>query len=152
MPTIPRLLLPVAVGGAVLIVTGVLNGCSALMTTQEDHWTGYSAAQTAWPHGDIPAWIASDATDVHLLTVDDATAAVVRVATTDALPDDCTAADRRSVPFASRDWIPRAATTSDDIVDCGDYQVVAVKGGFVGWYVQGEGPHDGTPLPTDRAK
>lgn len=150
MPSIPRLLLPVAVGAAVVAVTGALNGCSALLTTQEDHWTGYRAAQTAWPHGDIPDWISPDATDVRLLTVDDAGAAVVRVTTGDPLPADCRPADRRSVPFASRDWIPRSATTSDDIVDCGDYQVVTVKDGFVGWYVTGEGPHDGTPLPTDR--
>jgi hypothetical protein len=151
MPTIPRLLLPVALGAGIVLTTALLNGCSALLSTQEDHWTGYTAAKDDWPHGDIPAWIAQDATDVRLVTVTDASAAVVRVSTGESLPADCRPADRRSVPFAARDWIPRAATTSDSIVDCGDYQVVATKGGWVGWYVQGEGPHDGTPVPTDRS-
>jgi hypothetical protein len=125
-------------GLAVIALLAGLSGCSAISNAlhkqHEESFDSYRAAKAGWVGVDIPEWIPHDATALHNLATTNEIDAVMRVSTSSGLPVTCVDADRVGLPFASGGGIPELGTLPERVSDCGDYEVIAVKGGWLGWY------------------
>lgn len=73
----------------------------------------------------------ADATDLRNRATFDETVAVVRVVT-DTEPDGCSPAERRGLPALSADW--SAEKWPDEVLLCGDYEVMPMDDGWLGWF------------------
>ena len=49
------------------------------------------------------------------------------------IPSDCVDADRVGLPFTTGGSIPTLGSLPDRVSLCGDYEVIAVTGGLLGW-------------------
>ncbi len=147
LPSTAQLLAPVAAGAALLLLAGGLSGCSAVMDAlhkvhQEQHPT-YDAAERDWVGVRIPAWIPEDAVELRNYATTDETQAFVLVAS-DSEPRGCAPAERVGLPFEVPDWAPEGLLLEDDgslrseVLRCGDYEVLAVDGGWAGWFAATE--------------
>jgi hypothetical protein len=143
LPSTPQLLTPLAAGAAVLLAAASLTGCSQLLDelhkVHEESYSGYAEAQKGWVGVDVPAWIPDDATGLHNYATNDETQSVVAVTSADE-PVGCEDGPRRGLPFATTDWAPAAVVELpdggliDEVLHCGDYEVVAYGEGWVGWF------------------
>lgn len=143
-----RLLTPVIGGALLLLVTAGLSGCTALMNTLEkvhdEHFTTLAEADEGWVGVDRPSWIPDDARDLRNLATTDEIASVVRVQSASA-PIDCEPAERRGLPFDDPGWADLPAELPDEVLACGDYEVIDVGGAWLGWFngtEQGDRPDD----------
>jgi hypothetical protein len=121
----------IAVGFAVLALTGCANIQHALQHEHEESFAGYHVAAEGWVGVSIPAWIPDDATDLHNLATDNESVSVVRV-TTATQPVGCTDAERHGVPSLTAEW--SSDDWPDDVLLCGDYEVTPLDGGWLGWF------------------
>lgn len=132
-----RLVSPVLAGAALLLLTASLSGCSALMNelhkVHDEHFTTVAEADDGWVGVDRPAWIPDDARDLRNLATTNEISAVIRVQT-DSDPVGCEPAERRSLPFDDPGWVDLPAELPDEVLACGDYEVVDVGRGLVGWF------------------
>ena len=143
LPTSSQLLTPIAAGAAVVLLAATLTGCSQMLNelkhVHEESHTTYTHADTDWVGVDIPAWIPDDATGLHNYATTNETQAVIGVGSSSE-PIGCVDAPRRSLPFATTDWAPAEALELpdcgliSDVLQCGDYEVVAYGEGWVGWF------------------
>jgi hypothetical protein len=138
LPSLAQLLAPPLGGLAVLALLAGLSGCSAISNAihkqHEESFDSFRAARSGWVGVDIPEWIPHDVTSVHNLATNDEIDAVIMVTTTSGLPASCVDADRIGLPFSSGGAIPRLGSLPDRVSDCGDYEVISVTGGWLGWY------------------
>lgn len=120
------------VGGALLIA---LTGCSQIIHTlanqHEEHFETYPAAAEGWVGVDIPTWIPDDATDLRNLATTDESVAVVRVVTDSPLAGDCETEERRGIPQLDAEWSTEEWPA--EIERCGDYEVMPMDDGWLGW-------------------
>lgn len=148
-PTLAQLLAPPLSGLAVVALLAALSGCTtisnALHKQHEESFDDYRTAAAGWVGVDIPEWIPHDSTSLHNLATTNEIDSVMRVTTSSGLSASCVDADRIGVPFSSGDGIPQLGSLPGRVSDCGDYEVIAVKGGWLGWY-NGTEPGD-QPTP-----
>lgn len=142
-PSTAQLVTPVLGGAVVLVLAAALSGCAAIADSlhkvhQEQHAT-YAAAEKEWAGVPIPAWIPEDATDLRNYATLNESHSIVGV-TTSSEPIGCEPAERRNLPFSTPDWAPENLLEKEDgslitdVLACGDYEVVAIDGGWVGWF------------------
>lgn len=143
IPSTAQLLTPVAGGALMIALVASLSGCAAIEDTlhkvhREQHAT-YAAAEAGWVGVGIPSWIPEDATDLRNYATLNESNSIVGV-TTESDPIGCAPAERRHLPFSTPDWAPENLLEKGDgsliteVLACGDYEVVAVDGGLVGWF------------------
>lgn len=143
MPSTSQLLTPIAAGATVLFITAAMSGCSQVLDglhkVHQESFSSYSEAAEGWVGVDIPPWIPADATRLHNYATLDESQSVV-VVTTGSEPLGCVDAPRRALPFATTEWAPAEVLELpdggllDDVLQCGDYEVVAYGDGWVGWF------------------
>jgi hypothetical protein len=136
--TAPRLLvLPVAVALALS-----MTGCSAVANiaqkTHDESFADRAAATTGWTGVPAPSWLPSDATDIHNLATNDETNAVIALKSTSREPSGCVEADREAIPFDQPSWAPKLDRFPDRVQRCGDYEVMRIDGGLLGWFSASE--------------
>lgn len=123
---------------AVLVLAALpLTGCSMLpggAAHFEETFTDYPSAKQDWRNGDIPSWIPTDVTRVRSRAMTDGSAAIVEVITATPPVGDCTEAARVDEPTLSGVWQPEEFP--DQIIRCGEYEIMPVEGGWFGWYVR----------------
>lgn len=123
-----------AFAGGLLVLT--LVGCSQIADLahrqHREEFPTYAAAEESWVGVDIPRWIPSDATDLRNLATVDETMAVLRVVSDSPPAGDCAIAERRGIPALSADW--STEEWPDEVVRCGDYEVMAMPDGWLGWF------------------
>lgn len=133
---------PVTIGvGAVLagvLVLGI-TGCSGiqrlLQHEHEESFATYAEASEGWVGVAIPAWIPASATDLRNLATTNEQMSVVRVATPDEPVGACETGERLELPALTADWTPEWATgLPGQALHCGDYEIVPVEGGWLGWF------------------
>jgi hypothetical protein len=131
----------------VILAAASLSGCSQLLNdlhkVHEESYASYAEAADGWVGVDIPAWIPDDATALHNYATNDETQSVVGVTSSDE-PVGCDDSPRTGLPFATTDWAPSGVVELpdggliDDVLLCGDYEVVAYGEGWVGWFAASE--------------
>jgi len=122
---------------ALLVVAALpLAGCSMLPGGGdhfEETFTDYASAESGWSNGTIPAWIPDEFSRVRSRAMNDGSAGIVEVLTDSAIVGDgCATAARAGSPDLGGVWEP--ADFPDEVMDCGDYQIIPVEGGWFGWY------------------
>ncbi len=147
VPTTAQLLAPIAAGAGILLLVGGLSGCSAIMDSlhkvHQEQFDTYEAAEAGWVGVALPSWIPDDATDLRNYATTDESQSFVG-ATTDSEPVGCEPGTRTKIPFTVPDWAPANLLETDDgaliedVLLCGDYEVVSVDGGWVGWFSASE--------------
>lgn len=132
-----------AFAGAVALVA--LTGCAQLVelvdNRHEEQFPTYKAAAEGWVGVELPSWIPEDAVDLRNTATNDETVAVIRVTSDSPLPDDCTTEERSGIPSLEADW--STEEWPDRVARCGDYEVMLVDGGWLGWFnaqTEGERP------------
>lgn len=122
-----------AFGVGILLIA--LTGCAQLdrlvSREHEESFATYADAEAGWVGVGIPDWIPDDATELRNVATFDETVAVMRV-TTDEEPVGCTTAERRGLPALAADW--SVPTWPDEVLRCGDYEVMPVDDGWLGWF------------------
>ncbi|MEO5535464.1 MAG: hypothetical protein ABIR17_10080 [Pseudolysinimonas sp.] len=123
-----------AFAGGILLIA--LTGCTQIADLahkqhREDFAT-YAAAAKGWVGVDIPPWIPADSRGIHNLATTDETVSVVRVTSPSELPSSCTLGARHGIPQLSADW--STEDWPDDVYACGDYEVMPMDGGWLGWF------------------
>ena len=125
--------------GVLLVVT--LGGCAAIgdvfSKQHRENFDTHAAAADGWVGVDIPAWIPADATDLRNLATSDESVAVIRVVSDSPLAGDCVEAERRGIPALSAEWADDDWDTKgfpEEVLLCGDYEVVPVGDGWLGWF------------------
>lgn len=120
-------------GGIVLIA---LAGCAQIgdvfSRQHREDFPTYAAAADGWVGVDIPDWIPADATDLHNVATLDETVAVIRVVTESGLAGSCAPAEREGIPQLVADW--STDEWPDEVQRCGDYEVMPMDDGWLGWY------------------
>lgn len=117
----------------------LLAGCSvgdALQRQTTGTAATPAALEQAWrTPASQPDWLPADSTDIRYIAATggsaDETPASVRVTTASALPEACTAIDRRSLDSFGENWAPKKFP--DTVERCGNWAVMQVKGGWFGW-------------------
>ena len=125
-----------AVGALVLGLTGCTAMLRVLQHEHEESFAGYQEASEGWVGVGIPAWIPEDARDLRNLATTDEQAAVIRV-TSPTTPLGCVSAARRGLPALTADWTPAdlpAESWPADVLACGEYEVMPVADGWLGWF------------------
>jgi hypothetical protein len=123
-----------AFGAGILLiaVTGCTQIGNLLSQQHEETFSTYSHAQRDWVGVDIPSWIPDDATHLRNLATLDETVSVIRIVTDSGLAGECAPDDRSGIPALAADW-----STEDwpDLVQrCGDYEVMPLDDGWLGWF------------------
>lgn len=118
------------------IVLIVLTGCAQMSDVfgkqhREDFPT-YAAAADGWVGVGIPDWIPDDATDLRNIATLDETVSVIRVVTEADLAGTCETAPREGIPQLTADW--STDVWPDEVQRCGDYEVMPMDDGWLGWY------------------
>lgn len=130
----PRLLVLPAVVALALSMTG----CSTLMNiaekTHDESFPDRAAAMSGWTGVTAPTWLPADATDIHNLATNDETNAVIALKSADREPSGCVEADRKAIPFNSPSWAPKIDKFPERVQRCGDYEVMRIDGGLLGWF------------------
>ncbi|MBI5160073.1 MAG: hypothetical protein HY996_01420 [Micrococcales bacterium] len=138
MRTTGQLLAPLAAGAVVVGLAGVLGGCAtiadAAQKQHEEVFDSYRTAQQDWRGPSLPAWVPQDATRIRALSTDNGSDVMVRVDSTDSLPAQCASADRKNLPYTTRDWAPDAAELPDRVTRCGDWEIVSTDDGYYAWF------------------
>jgi hypothetical protein len=119
------------------LATVSLTGCSMLPGGSgvfEETFTDYASAKAEWRNGDIPSWIPDDFTRVRSRATTDGSTAMVEVLTATPPVGDCTEASRIGEPTLSGVWQPEELP--DEVLRCGEYEIIPVEGGWFGWYVR----------------
>jgi len=120
-------------GAALLLgVTACANIDNLLHQRHEESFDDYAAAAEGWVGVDIPAWIPDDSTQLHNLATNDETVSVTRVTTASDLPADCVEQARHGIPVFDVSWSTDA--WPDTVSLCGDYEVMAMSDGWLGWF------------------
>lgn len=150
-PSTPVLVGPVALGALLVAVTATLSGCTAIMQqlqqVHEESFADYAAAESGWVGVALPEWVPADATELRNLATDDESNSVIRVTSGEPLAGDCVTSQRRTLPFETTDWAPELSPFPKTVQACGDYEVVAVDGGWLGWFAATEpGQTPGGPV------
>jgi len=147
--TLAQLLAPLLAGVTLLAVLASLSGCAAISNAlsqqHEESFDSYRSAKAGWVGVDIPEWIPHDATALHNIATLNEIDAVMSVTTGSGIPSDCVDADRVGLPFTSGGSIPALGSLPDRVSRCGDYEVIAVTGGWLGWYHGREAGDTPTP-------
>lgn len=120
-----------AIGFAVLALAGCAGIQHVLQHEHEETFATYSAAEKGWVGVDMPSWIPDDATDLHNLATDNESVSVVRV-TTSTEPVGCTDGPRHGIPSLTADW--SSQEWPDQVLNCGDYEVMPLDDGWLGWF------------------
>lgn len=126
-----------AAGIALLGLTGCAGLHSLASKQHEESFATYSAAEKGWEGVDIPSWIPDDATDLRNVATLDETVAVIRVVTDSELAGSCEPTTREGIPQLAVDWSTQ--DWPEEIQVCGDYEVMAMDDGWLGWF-QAEEP------------
>ena len=121
------------VGAALLLgLTACANIDNLLHQRHEESFPDYDTAAADWVGVDLPEWIPEDATELRSIASDDQTVSVVRVTSDSPLAGDCLPAERRGIPAFDVPW------STDDWADtvslCGDYEVMPMEDGWLGWF------------------
>ena len=136
--TLAQLVAPPLAGLAMLALLASLSGCAAISNAlskqHEETFDSYRSAKAGWVGVDIPAWIPHDSTDLHNIATLNEIDSVMSVTTGSGIPSECVDADRVGLPFTSGGSIPALGSLPDRVSLCGDYEVIAVTGGWLGWY------------------
>jgi hypothetical protein len=123
-----------AFGAGILLIT--VTGCAQidnlLSRQHEETFTTYAQAERDWVGVDIPHWIPDDATELRNLATFDETIAVIRVVTDSELAGDCVADERVGIPALDVDWSTQ--DWPDEVQRCGDYEVIPMDDGWLGWF------------------
>ncbi|MFD1720438.1 hypothetical protein [Amnibacterium endophyticum] len=127
------ILLPIA-AGLLLSTTGCSAVIDAVHRTHQETFTDRAAAERGWVGVDAPTWLPADAADIHDLATDDESQAVILAHGSSPLPSTCQEADRRGIPFDTASWAPVLDRFPDRVARCGDYEVMPVDGGWLGWF------------------
>ena len=132
--TAPRLLvLPVAVALA-LSMTGCSTLTNIAQKTHDESFADRASATGGWSGVPAPSWLPADATDIHNLATNDETNAVIALRSVSREPTGCVEADRTAIPFDSPSWAPKLDRFPDRVERCGDYEVMRIDGGLLGWF------------------
>jgi len=123
-------------GGLVIALAGCAELGDLARQQHEEAFGTYGVAASDWVGVDIPGWIPDDATDLRNVASLDETIAVVRVVTDSGLSGDCEPAAREGIPLLSVDW--SVEKWPDEVWACGDYEVMAVEDGWLGWFQAAE--------------
>lgn len=123
---------------AVLVLATLpLAGCSMLPGGTgkfEETFTDYASAKAEWRNGDIPSWIPADFSRVRSRALTDGSAAIVEVLTeSEIVSTGCTETARTVSPDLGGVWEP--TELPDEVMRCGEYEIIPVEGGWFGWYV-----------------
>ena len=118
-------------GIAVLTLTGCAGIQHALQHEHEESFATYALAEKGWVGVDLPGWIPADATSLHNLATDNEQVSVIQV-TSDSEPIGCSDADRHGAPALTAEW--STDEWPDRLLTCGDYEVMPVEGGWLGWF------------------
>jgi hypothetical protein len=136
--TLAQLVAPPLGALGVLVVLASLSGCAAISDAlshqHSETFDNYAAAKKGWVGVDIPSWIPEDASAIDTIATTNEIDAVIRVTSDTGLPTSCTDVDRVGLPFTSGGSIPKLDSLPDRVSRCGDYEVIAVTGGWLGWY------------------
>lgn len=120
------------VGGALVLA---LTGCAQVMNTltnqHEENFDSYAAAEEGWVGVEIPSWIPVDATDLRNLATNNEGIAVIRVVTDSPLAGHCETADRLGIPQLDAEWSTEEWPAR--VERCGDYEVMPMDDGWLGW-------------------
>lgn len=118
------------------LVVIALVGCTQLEDLagqrHREAFPTYEVAESAWVGVDIPDWIPGDATDLRNVATSDETMSVIRVITDSPLAGTCEIVERAGIPALNADW--STAEWPNEIARCGDYEVMAMDDGWLGWY------------------
>lgn len=96
----------------------------------------YSAAAEGWQlESGIPSWVPDDSTAITVRASTNEKIIEIGVITATA-PEGCADAEREQMPPLTADWMP--TKFPNDVLKCGDYEVMPVDGGWVGWYLAKE--------------
>ncbi|HEY8590539.1 MAG TPA: hypothetical protein VIL55_13430 [Naasia sp.] len=121
-----------ATSAALFLLTGCAQLTNLAEKRHEEHFDTYAEASTGWVGVDIPAWIPADSVDIRSVASTDETVAVIRATSPSALPDDCVTVNRTGIPVLDADW--SVEKWPDEVALCGDYEVMAVEDGWLGWF------------------
>ena len=121
-----------AVGAVLIALTGCAQISDVLSNQHREEFATYEEAVDGWVGVDIPAWIPADSTDLRNLATVDETVAVVRVVTDSKLPRTCQLVPREGLPQLAVDWSTQK--WPDEVQRCGDYEVMAMDDGWLGWF------------------
>ena len=117
-----------------------LAGCSsiedAVHNVTEKSFDDYAAAEKDWP-GEIPEWLPTDSTDIHIRTTNDGKVAMMSADTKTPLGGDCEDAERTHIAVWVTDWSPEKVLP-DRVIACGDWETMPTPDGIFGWYTQPE--------------
>ena len=122
-----------ACGALLVLGLTACTGIDDLLHNQHSEtFATYDAAEEGWVGVGIPSWIPDDATDLRSIASTNEQVAVIGVTTNSPLAGDCTEQERHGVPAFDADWVPD--TWPDTVSVCGEYEVMAVEDGWVGWF------------------
>ena len=126
---------------AVAFTALALTGCSAtsikdaFTNRHEETFATYDEASDGWAADEIPTWIPTDGTEIRSRATGDLTARVAQVMTeSDPAATNCGTTARTELPGIGADWQPEEYP--DDIIRCGDWEIMPIEGGWFGWYVR----------------
>ena len=122
--------------GLIVVAALSLTGCSMLPGNTghfEETFTDYASAESGWRNGTIPSWIPDELSRVRSRAMTDGSAAIVEVLTeSEIVGDGCTESARIGSPDLGGVWEPDEFP--DEVMHCGDYEIMPVDGGWFGWY------------------
>ena len=121
-----------ATGIVLIALTGCAQIGDVISKQHREDFPTYEAAADGWVGVDIPDWIPDDATDLRNLATLDETVSVMRVVTDTDLAGSCETAPRTGLPQLAADW--STEVWPDDVQRCGDYEVMAMEDGWLGWF------------------
>lgn len=114
----------------------LLGGCAVAQSITvhpaEVRFSDYEEAVAGWPLGDIPAWIPEDGKDIWIKYLKSKSQSIIHVRTkSDPVEGQCAEAPPVGTPTILSSWSPDIP--EDTVLDCGDYQLVDIGGGWFGW-------------------
>lgn len=121
-----------ATGVALVALTGCAQISDVFSKQHREDFAGYEAAADGWVGVGIPDWIPDDATDLRNAATLDETVSVIRVVTDSDLAGSCEPAPRTGIPQLAVDW--STEEWPDEVQRCGDYEVMAMDDGWLGWF------------------
>ncbi len=125
-----------AAGVVLIAVTGCAQISDVFSKQHREVFPTYAAADDGWVGVGIPGWIPDDATDLRNIATVDETVSVIRVVTETDLAGTCETAPREGIPQLTADW--STDVWPDEVQRCGDYEVMPMDDGWLGWFLADE--------------
>lgn len=152
MPRTARSRITLALAAAAL-TTAQLTGCATIVDLaagrSELHFGAYADAEGNWSSTGVPAWIPTDATDLHVRRTADGKVEVVALTSDSPLPGHCVEGQRRTIAELTADWAP--TEFAEVAWTCDQWEVQKTSDGWHGWRSAGSvldaGPAAGAESP-----